>query len=263
MIAKVVVFDLDETLGYFTQLGVLFDTIETFTNEEIPFELFCKLFDLYKDIFRINIFSILNYLKRIKTRNNVKIMIYTNNQGDKKWCINIIKYIEHKISYNLFDHIIHAYKVGNKVVEHCRTSHDKKYSDLIKCAKLSDKTKVCFIDDQYHPYMKHKNVYYINIKPYTFKVNNEIFCNTFFESEVFDDVCKEYNITDSIIFKSYIQDSFKNIKFISDTTDEELKVDKILAKKIMYHIQKFISRRNVTRKNKPIKTNNRKTRKQK
>jgi len=263
MITKVVVFDLDETLGYFTQLGVLFDTIETFTNKDIPFELFCKLFDLYKDIFRINIFSILNYLKRIKTRTNVKIMIYTNNQGEKKWCENIIKYIEHKISYKLFDHIIHAYKIGNKVIEECRTSHDKKYSDLIKCANLSDKTKVCFIDDQYHPYMKHKNVYYINIKPYTFKINNDNFCSLFFESEVFEDINKLYNIPDSEKFKTYIQDYFKNIKFINETTDEELKVDKVLTKKIMYHIQKFISRRNVTKKSKPTNASKRKTRKKK
>ena len=63
MIQKVVVFDLDETLGYFTQVGVLFDTIELFTSKEIEFSLFCKLFDLYIEVFRVNIFSILNYLK--------------------------------------------------------------------------------------------------------------------------------------------------------------------------------------------------------
>ena len=45
--------------------------------------------------------------------------------------------------------------------------------------------------------------------------------------------------------------------------DEELKVDKVLTKKIMYHIQKFISRRNVTKKSKPTNASKRKTRKKK
>ena len=38
MINKVIVFDLDETLGYFTQMGVLFDTIELYTNNDVQFD---------------------------------------------------------------------------------------------------------------------------------------------------------------------------------------------------------------------------------
>lgn len=262
MISKVIVFDLDETLGYFTQIGVLFDTIELFTNKDVSFDLFCKIFDLYKDIFRINIFSILNYLKRVKAKSGIKVFIYTNNQAEKKWCINIIKYIEHKISYKLFDHIIHAYKIGNKIIEKCRTSHDKKYSDFVKCANLSNKTKVCFIDDQYHPCMKHKNVYYINIKPYTFKIDNEEFFKILFDSSVFTDIVKNYNITNISHFKLFIKNHFKNIRFVSERNNDDLKIDKILTKKIMYHIQKFIVRKNVTKKNKQVR-NNRKTRKNK
>ena len=262
MINKVVVFDLDETLGYFTQLGVLFDTIELYTNTDVKFDVFSKLFDLYEEIFRVNIFSILNYLKRIKSKNNIKIIMYTNNQAEKNWCLNIVKYIEARLSCKLFDHIIHAYKIGHKRVEQCRTSHDKKYNDLIKCAKLPENTKVCFIDDQYHKHMKHKNVYYINIKPYTYKIHNIDFFGRFFESKVFNEITHSNKINDEDHFKSFVQNHFKNIRFVNDRNTEDMKSDRVLTKKIMYHIQKFITRKNITRKNRKTHVNNR-TRKKK
>ena len=90
---KVVVFDLYETLGYFTQVGVLFDTIELYTNAAMEFDTFCKIFDLYSEIFIVNIFSILKYLKRVKRMKHLKVMLYTNNQADKSWGTNIIKYM--------------------------------------------------------------------------------------------------------------------------------------------------------------------------
>jgi len=264
MIKKVIVFDLDETLGYFTQIGVLFDTIELFTSKEIEFSLFCKLFDLYNEVFRVNIFGILNYLKRMKKSGKVKVMVYTNNQADKTWCLNIVKYIEQKISYKLFDHVIHAYKIGNNRIEQCRTSHDKKYSDLIKCGNLPSDTKVCFIDDQFHRHMKHKNVHYINVKPYTFKIKNTEFFDKFFKNDVFTEIIKIYEIEKEGHFKTFIKNHFKNMNFITQRGEGELSANKILTKKIMYHIQKFVSKRIVTKKNKISTRNpNKRTRKNK
>jgi len=262
MINKVIVFDLDETLGYFTQLGVLFDTLELYTNNDVSFNIFSKIFDIYEETFRVNIFTILNYLKRIKSNDNIKIIIYTNNQADKTWAINIVKYIEERLSYNLFDHIIHAYKIGNTRVEQCRTSHDKKYSDLIKCANLPENAKICFIDDQFHRHMKHKNVYYINIKPYTYRVNNDDLCDRFFDSKVFIEIMKLNKINDEEHFTSFIKNQFTNIKLADERKPDQLKSDKILTKRIMYHIQKFITRRNVTKKNRS-NNSNKKTRKNK
>ena len=39
--------------------------------------------------------------------------------------------------YKIFDKIIAAYKVRNKIVEKCRTTHQKTISDFLKCTKLS------------------------------------------------------------------------------------------------------------------------------
>lgn len=253
---KVVVFDLDETIGYFTQVGVLFDTIELFINTEIKFDIFCKIFDLYPEIFRTNIFTIFNYLKRIKDKKNIKIMIYTNNQADKKWCINISNIIEKKINFKLFDYIIHAYKIGNKVIERCRTSHEKKYNDLVKCANLSNNVKVCFIDDQLHKAMKnHKSVFYINIKPYNYQFDNDVFFYRFFKSNIFNEIIDIYKIKNRQYFITFIENHFRNIKFIEDKCQDDIKNNKLLTKKIMYHIQRFINSNNTTKKKKTKKNN--------
>ena len=64
---KIVVFDMDETLGCFVQLGMFTDILEhnikrKLTNEE--FNILMDLFPLYQ---RPNILSILNYIKQQKT----------------------------------------------------------------------------------------------------------------------------------------------------------------------------------------------------
>ena len=94
------------------------------------------------------------------------IMIYTNNQGPKEWAEIISNYFSYKIGQKVFDKIIAAFMIRGKKVEPGRTSHDKSYADFINCTKLPKNTQVCFIDDVEHPEMEHKNVYYINVKPY-------------------------------------------------------------------------------------------------
>jgi hypothetical protein len=93
-------------------------------------------------------------------------MIYTNNTGPKEWARNIINYFEKKINYKLIDQIIAAFKINGKQIEMCRTTHDKTHKDLIRCTKIPDNAEICYLDDVYYPEMSHKNVYYINIKPY-------------------------------------------------------------------------------------------------
>jgi hypothetical protein len=69
---KVIVFDLDETLGYFSEFGMLWDSIMEFikiyhihTNER---QLFNKTLDLYPEFLRPHIFTILDYLKDKKLK---------------------------------------------------------------------------------------------------------------------------------------------------------------------------------------------------
>ncbi len=69
---KVVVFDMDETLGYFTEFGIFWDSLKLYcTNENIDFNQvenqFNEIFGLYPEFIRPNILSILNYLKKINS----------------------------------------------------------------------------------------------------------------------------------------------------------------------------------------------------
>ena len=60
---KVVVFDLDETLGYFTELGIFIDALESMNgNKPIPRELFYNILDTFSFFLRPNHISCINTL---------------------------------------------------------------------------------------------------------------------------------------------------------------------------------------------------------
>lgn len=153
------VFDLDKTIGYFTQLAIFMESIEDFIGRELKIKEFFNLVDLFPKIFRPDIFPIFRYLKELKQKHKyVKVLIYTNNMGPKRWVHRIRKYIEHKLNYKLFDRTIAAWKVRGEIYEKCRTEHGKTVSDLISCSQLKKGDKICFLDDQKHSRMIHRNV---------------------------------------------------------------------------------------------------------
>ena len=65
-ISKIVVFDLDETLGYFMELGMFWDSLTNYIKNnklQIPIDqkLFNKILDLYPEFLRPNIIGILKF----------------------------------------------------------------------------------------------------------------------------------------------------------------------------------------------------------
>ena len=119
---KIVVFDLDETLGYFVELSIFILALEEILNKKISSEEFFNLLDLFPEFLRPKILTILDYLKSKKSKSNkIKVMIYTNNQGPRSWVTSIKDYFEDKLNYKLFDQIIAAFKVKGKRIEMCRT----------------------------------------------------------------------------------------------------------------------------------------------
>ena len=249
---KIVVFDLDETLGYFTELGIFWDCLKNYLktkngNKTLSQTDFNNVLDLYPEFLRPNIINILTYLKNKKQSKCChKMMIYTNNQGPREWAHHIIAYFENKINYKLFDQIIAAFKVNGKVVEICRTTQDKTHRDFIKCTRLPLNAEICFLDDMVHPEMINDNIYYINLKPfyYDLKFNEMLlkFKNSDYGKKlVIDDDNFE---TIMIEFKKYNYSCLdKNLK--------EYEVDKILGKQIMTHLQEFFNKslKNKTRRN--------------
>tara|TARA_Y100000816_G_C26091140_1_gene576648 strand:- start:336 stop:1142 length:807 start_codon:yes stop_codon:yes gene_type:complete len=171
---KIIVFDLDETIGSFSELYIFWSLTKSYFKEyDLNYQYFYKILDTFPNFFRPEIFTIFKNIKNKKISGHCKkVIIFTNNNGPKWWAELIKSYIHYKLNYELFDQIIRAYKINNILIEKNRTSHEKSYSDLINCSNENNNIQVCFIDDLIHEKMKHDNVYYINITPYH---NNENF----------------------------------------------------------------------------------------
>lgn len=238
---KIVVFDLDETMGYFAEFGMFWDAIKSYlrkTNYDIKMEqtMFNNILNLYPEFIRPHILNILSYLKKQKKMLNCsKIVIYTNNQAPKEWALMIKTFFENKLSYKLFDHLIGAFKINGKQVELCRTSHFKTYNDLIQCIKIPDNTKICFLDDTFYPEMATSNVYYINIKPYIHNLPYETLIDRLLTSSV---ISKEWGPHEQI--RNYLISYLNDCKFTYvEKKNTEYIIDKIISKKILYYLHVF------------------------
>jgi len=235
---KIVVFDLDETLGYFTEFGIFCECLDNYFNSnEYSKKHFNELLNLFPEFLRPNIFSILEYLKLKKQKNKCyKVMIYTNNQGDKSWAISIKNYFDKELNYKLFDQVIAAFKVQGQHIEICRTTHDKTVDDLITCTKLPENIEICFVDDVYHPGMNDDNVYYINVKPYYYKLNIEYMILKYLESNL----SKHIKEKSDKHFINNIKTEFKKYNYlVNKKTKEEQSIDKIVSKRILQHLKDF------------------------
>ena len=249
---KIVVFDLDETLGYFTELGIFWDCLKNYLKIENNVHLtqtdFNEILDLFPEFLRPNIINILTYLKNKKQSKCChKMMIYTNNQGPKEWATHIMSYFDNKIKYKLFDQIIAAFKVNGKRVEICRTTQDKTHNDFIKCTKLPLNAEICFLDDAIHPEMIKDNIYYINLKPYYYDINFNEMIEKFKNSN-----CGKKIIIDETKFEELMINEFKRYNYdCLNKNIKEYEVDKILGKQIMTHLHDFFNKslKNKTRKN--------------
>jgi hypothetical protein len=263
---RIIVFDMDETLGYFVELGMFWDALQNFymkhkmvnnEMEEKTFHLknatssmhFCKVLDLFPEFMRPDIIKIVEYIHSKKNNNNCdKLLIYTNNQGPKSWANLISSYFDYILKKQVFDKVIYAYKVKGKHIELERTTHDKTFDDLIRCSKMNKNTHICFLDDQYHPYMKNDNVYYVNVKPYVYNLKyNEMaerYYDAYHKTFLDDVVHKNEFILDIVSFMNEFRYT------VVEKNDKDFNVDKFISQRMMYHLKCFF---NEKKRNKTIK----------
>ena len=248
---KIIVFDMDETLGYFVELGMFWDALQYFyknrimTNINMNYimsnEHFNKVLDLFPEFLRPDIIKILKYVVYKKNNKQCdKILIYTNNQAPKQWALYISSYFEYIFNNPVFDMVIGAYKVNGTQIELDRTTHDKTMDDLDICAKLHKHTDICFIDDQYHPYMYNERVYYINVKPYVYSLKYEEMAERYYDA--FNDslLKTNMNIIDKNYFINEITGFMNNYKYtITKKNKKDLNVDKYISKQILSHLKYF------------------------
>jgi len=233
---KVVVFDLDETLGYFGELGRFCNLLdEYYKNPNKSYSIFNELMDLYPEFIRPNIMNILKYLLQKKKENKCQaVMIYTNNTGGRKWAEHIKGYFEHKLTSKIFEQIIAAFKINGKVVEINRTSHEKCVDDFFRCTRLPPDIEICFVDDIFHPKMSNDNVYYIHVKEYKHMLPSNEMLNRYLNSPLSNDMKNK---------DEFRQFSAFNLKYnVVEKDKHEHDIDIIVSKKMLEHIKEFFDK---------------------
>lgn len=230
-INKIIVFDLDETLGHFVDLHNIYKCLMKVLGRELTQTEFNQLLDLYPEFLRPGILTILKFLYNKKLGGAFsRLFLYTNNQCAGNWVNLIINYFHFKVgafSTPLFEDPICAFKIRNKIVNIRRTSQDKNYSDLVQCAVFPpSSTEVCFIDNTYYEHMCDDRVYYILPKSYYHSLNKLEIIRRLrnFNSDVYDELMAALN--------------HLLIDIIREPTPRDTEM--YITKKIMYHVREFI-----------------------
>ena len=150
---KIIVFDLDQTLGFFDQIVYIIN--------QTRMEQYAPLFELFPEIFRPQLFELLHSLALLKKNKRLKgIVLYTNNRNED-FVQQVIQYIHKKLGCSLFDPVLTYHSVE-------RTSHEKSYQDLFSCVHDGTTHVFCFVDDKYHERMNHVDIYYIHSEAYQY-----------------------------------------------------------------------------------------------
>ena len=250
-------FDLDETLGSFVDLEILWELIIRYKNHlTIEFD---SILDLYPEFIRYGILSILEYLYTKKTTGECyKVYLYTNNQSTKEWVQMIVRYFNNKISsaLPLFDQIVYAFKINNVQIELNRTTTKKTHDDFIRCTMLPPTTSICFIDDFMYKDMKKERIYYIKPKAYRHHLSTDEILTRFIYSK-FGALIIHTDATKHAFKTEFIEKSMRFGVFRSNMNNmhSHLKSDILVSQKLMYYLKEYFlitNKRDKTRKRRQV-----------
>ena len=228
---KIAVFDLDQTLGCFNEIGIFWSALNKIMNYHTNQQFF-EVMNTFPEFLRPKILTIIKTILDKKRWGKCdKIVIYTNNSGPKEWVQMIADYFEHIFGEKVFE-VIYAFKHNDTVNDPCRTSANKNTRDLLCCAKVMPGTKICFFDDVYHPLMNAPDVYYIKIKPFyysmPYRIMTERYCGLYI------DLLEHPNIIGDIV------DHMEKYKYsVSIKPVHEIEADEIVSNQMLVHINKF------------------------
>jgi len=267
---KVLVFDLDETLGCFGELfeiwSLLFpssapNTLATahatssVAIQTLKNEVFLHLVDLYPEFFRPHIFQVLKYIySKIISGECECVYLYTNNQcTHPEWVELLMYYVTTKIAHPnaqppLFARPICAFKINDKIVEHNRTTHAKTYDDFIACTLLPRNIEICYVDDKFYSKMVHDKVYYIQPPPYYHNLPHQSIFDRFIRSDVFT-IMQTHHITKSPQYP-FGKREIDISRVLTATENQHIYT------KMMYYLKEFFmltTRRPRTRKQTPLR----------
>jgi hypothetical protein len=243
---RIAVFDMDETLGTFSDLSEFIYTLARIlklvhTNpDKVIRDNFNAIVDLYPEVLRPKIMDTMQFLVKMKRVHKCDhVMIYTNNTGPREWTDSIKNYFNYKSGVSLFDRVIGAFKRPNgETVEVRRTSHDKTYNDLVRCTNLEGKIEVFFVDDRAHPGMHTSNVYVIEVKPYERRIDQSVFIKRFMSSPLCHSLGVATSQTATLMLKRILEKKAQ-ISLLADYTDDEREVDALVGETILEKVKWF------------------------
>lgn len=226
---KYIVFDLDETIGHFVQFNYIYRAFKRYLGRELDINEEFFLFDLFPEIFRPGIFKVFHTISTTRTKDKIKVILFTNNQGEPSWAQSILNYIHYKTKHTIFDRVIGAYKVHGILNEPRRTSMDKSYKDLKNIIHIRKNEPVLFFDDQVHLKMLSSNVSYVMLEPFKKMYTTE---------EIIQRIHKKIPIHKNrelinyiTTYNSYYND-YVSFEYGYDTREESV---------IQYHVEHFLS----------------------
>ena len=246
-VMRIAVFDMDETLGTFSDLSEFIYTLARILKpihsnpDNVIRDNFNAIVDLYPEVLRPKIMDTIQFLVKMKRVHKCDhVMIYTNNTGPREWTESIKNYFNYKSGISLFDRVIGAFKRPNgETVEVRRTSHDKTYNDLVRCTNLEGKIEVFFVDDRAHPGMHTSNVYVIEVKPYERRIAQSIFIKRFMSSPLYHSLGVATSQTATLKLNRILEKKSHLSLSGAEYTDDEREVDALVGETILEKVKWF------------------------
>jgi len=249
---RVVVFDLDETLGHFHLIRLIWESIHEFINyNNIPYMMnqddFNQLFDMFPEMLRPEIISILYFLKEKKSLGICSgVMVYTNNKYPKEWVYLIIRYIEYKVGHTLFDNIVLAFKLNGRIQQLGRTTNEKKLEDFVACCRLPQSVEICYFDNSEYNGMLAENVYYLKVRAYYYPFTEKDIIKRIIHQHVLKRVLCTSQTQDIQIFTQFLIKYLKKSRYhFAEKSFLDYEMDKVISIRIQTHLTDFFENMDV------------------
>lgn len=215
---KCIIFDLDETIGYFSQIYIIILRLEALYKITLSYNQYRNIFEKYENIFRPGIFVLFAYLNALKKKYDFKIILYTNTTLSDSFLSNIIKYLNERIHNrdSIFDDII-------TLRSSCRNGIKKQFSDIYKClGYLNNGYVFLIIDNDNHSKLDKLYSKLIKVNNYNYNYLISDIWNGLHEILMLK---KRYNIVDKMII-----DGDKNMKIYNECKNDILNLFSVINK---------------------------------
>jgi hypothetical protein len=209
---RIILIDMDETLGTFTQISTFLTALTDLCNGLDYNKEFFNAMNLFTCFQRPGIIPILKHMVSLRNTDTInKIVLYTNNQGSNEWVRLIASFFDSQVGCRVFDDIIFAYTVHGRINDIRRTTDEKILDDVHRCIDMYCPTKFLFIDDVLHRGMVRNEVTYLRIEPYTYSMSSAHMAAMYHNRYIKHDIPQEEFVTSIVYLMSMYKHKHTNI----------------------------------------------------